>query len=80
MKCLTLLITALSMLLCSCAAKPAIEYRYINIPVKCSVIPPTRPAKVMPVALWLTDVITYTLELEAALNICVGGPNEKTNK
>lgn len=60
------------LLLNSCAPKTitVTEFKEVKVPVKCQVAWPDRPTRQSPVALWVSDLVSYTLQLEAALKAC----------
>lgn len=53
-----------------CAPKTVVEYKYVDVPVKCSITTPTKPTPVTnPVEMNLL-LLQYTNELEAAIRSC----------
>jgi hypothetical protein len=55
----------------ACAKPPIVEYKYVNVPVRCDIGRPARPAKDNDTALAVIDLIAYTRKLEITLNACM---------
>jgi hypothetical protein len=45
-------------------------YQDVYVPVRCDISTPTKPAKADNAVLQVIDLITYTHELESALQVC----------
>jgi hypothetical protein len=63
-----ILIAAICLL--GACVKPIVEYQYVEVPVRCDIERPARPAKDNDTALAVIDLITYTRKLEITLNAC----------
>jgi hypothetical protein len=49
---------------------PVVEYKYVDVPVKCTVEVPARPTKDSDTALAVIDLIAYTRQLEIVIEAC----------
>ncbi len=63
-------VIAIALFLAGCTSATVVTE--VLIPVRCDVEVPQRPQPTEPSALWVTDLVSYTLMLEAALAYCVG--------